>query len=269
MGSDPVCEAKRIAAYGQCETEKERRRLQCEADNAASKAACEAKMSTVQGGCEALKAGYAALTAAGSDYANVDSPDLTLSGNAAVCVSGLAFDPSSFRLTGNLGVEANARAQGHITFTPLNVLGKLTCFAPYDKALDIGVRVPSQPVEIDTTARLIDNGAEAAIDALISNPIHVRFPFGLIASSLASDPQFVIQCPIPGVASALRASTPDSWWPSAARGDLEEDIPDWKLNIDLIRKPVSVGTRQIEGVLKSDKMGIGGVFSISSRLTRN
>jgi hypothetical protein len=268
-GHDLGCEAGKVARKAACELEKKRRHDQCEVDKAANKASCEALKTSEKGACETLKESYKRLRAAGSDYANVESKDLLLSGIAKACVSSLVFDPKSLHLTANLSVEANAHADGHVRFTPLNVAGHLTCFAPFEKGLNLSAQVPAQPVQINSSARFLDTSTQAGIEAIVANPIHIRFPFANIAAQLAADPAFTIFCPIPGAATKLRASTPDKWWPRSARGDIEKDLPDLSLDVDLVKKPLHFGKRQVAGQLRNNKTGIGGVFSLTTKMARN
>ncbi len=261
-GNDPTCEARKVASKASCEVEKSRRKGQCEAEKAASKASCEALKSTEKGACESLKEGYKRLRATGSDFANVDSRDLVLSGNANVCLRDVKFDAAAFRLTAKLNVLAHAHATGHIKFTPLNVVGHMTCFAPYEKSLNLDSDVPSQDVQVDTTAKFVDNSTQATISARIADPIHIRFPFGAIASKLFADPSFTITCPIPGVAAGLRASTPDRWWPKQARGEIDRDLPDFIFSLDLVSRPTAIGAVKLRGVLRQNPQAIGGVFTM-------
>ena len=177
----------------------------------------------------------------------------------------MVFDPQSLHLTATLNVEANAHADGHIKFTPLNVAGHLTCFAPFEKGISLSAQVPPQPVQINTSAVFIDSSTQAGIAASLASPIHLRFPFANISAQLAADPGFTLDCPIPGAATKLRASTPDKWWPRAARGDIERDLPDLKLNVDLVKQPLHFGKKQLAGQLRNNKTGIGGVFNLTNR----
>jgi hypothetical protein len=264
-GNDPTCEAAKVAAKGSCEANKAAAKGSCEAQKSTKKAACEATKSAEKGACEGLKESYKRFRATGADYANVDSKDLRLSGVANVCVNSVAFDPQTLKLTGKLQVDAFASASGHVEFTPLNVAGHLTCFAPFNKQLNLRAQVPAQSVDINTTAKFVNDSTQVAIEAYFSNPIHIHFPFAVVAANLASDPEFTIFCPVPGAAMKLRASTPDNWWPREARGDIEHDLPDFRFDLDLVKKPVAVGDLGLTGKLRSNKAGIGAVFMIAGR----
>jgi hypothetical protein len=265
MGNDPTCEARKVANKGTCEANKSTQKAQCEAQKSATKAKCEATKSTEKTACEGLKASYKAVRATGADYADVGSKDLRLSGGGSACLNQLSFDPTNLKLTGTLAVTATARADGTINFIPLNVVGNFTCFAPFDEPLGISAEIPPQTVDIDTTAKYVDDSTQVSIDANFSNPIHLRLPFAIIAAKLASDPKFTIVCPVPGAAMKLRASTPDSWWPAKARGNIDRDLPDFRFDMDLVQKPIKAGDLRITGRLRSNKVGIGGVFALAKQ----
>ena len=132
------------------------------------------------------------------------------------------------------------------------------CFAPFDYSMSETVKVAPQPINIDTVAQLQSDANQIAIKSAITNPIHLRFPFRAIAEKLASDPKFQIFCPIPGVATKIRALTPDSWWPKVARGDIDKDLPSFSFNLDLLSKPIDVGGLALTGRLQRTEKGIGG-----------
>jgi hypothetical protein len=262
-GNDPICEARKVANKGTCETNKSVQKGQCEAEKSAEKAKCEAGKSGEKAACEGLKESYKRFRATGADYANIDSDDLHLSGGGNLCLNQIAFNPDQLSLTATLGISVIARADGHIKFTPLNVAGHLTCFAPFTEPLGLTAQIPTQSIGIDTSAKFIDDSTQVSIEANFSNPVHIRFPFASIAANLAGDPKFTIFCPVPGAAMKLRATTPDSWWPREARGDVDRDLPDLRFDIDLVQKPIKAGNLEIAGKLRSNKAGIGGVFTLN------
>ena len=259
-GHDLGCEAGKAARKLACETEKERRRVQCEADKVANKASCEALKQSEKDTCEGLKQAYKSLRGTGPDYANVDTDDLRLNGGARVCLNDIKLESQALRLTGKLQADGAASASGKITFTPLNVVGHVLCFTAFDYNLSETVRVTPQPIDIDTEAQLQSDAKSVAISAVITNPIHIQFPFRAIAAKLADNPKFQIECPIPGVATKLRVLTPDQWWPKIARGDIDKDFPSFNFNLDLFTKPIEAGGVPLSGSLQRTGLGIGGVF---------
>ncbi len=97
------------------------------------------------------------------------------------------------------------------------------------------------------------------------NPVRIRFPVASITQQLGTDAQFTIFCPIPGGIARARAVTPDSWWPKQARGDVERELPDFKFDLDLVKKPLAANGLQISGRLRSTPSGVGGVFTLSPK----
>jgi hypothetical protein len=261
-GHDLGCEAGKVARKLGCETDKEHRRLQCEAEKTATKVACEGIKQSEKDTCEGLKEAYKRLRGTGPDYANVDSNDLRLNGGAKICLNQIKFDSKTLHLTGTLQAEAATNATGKITFTPLNVLGHLACFAPFDFNLSETIRVAPQPINVDTFARLDTETGSIAIESVISNSVQIRFPFGAIAAKLAENPKFISSCPIPGVATQFRALTPDAWWPKVARGEIDKALPSFSFNLDLFTKPIDVDGLALLGRLKRTDTGIGAVFTV-------
>jgi len=262
-GNNPACELGKVQRKAACEAEKEGRRIKCEADKTTQKAACEALKSSEKVACEGFKGTYDAIRRTGADYANVDSKDFLVNGAAKVCLNELSFDPMALRLTGKLQIAANARASGHVKFTPLNIVGHVSCFAPVEKSLNLDASVPPQTIDFTTTTRFVDDSSQVSLEAKVVNPVLIRFPVASVAAKLASDTQFTIFCPIPGGLARARAVTPDQWLPKEARGDIRRELPEFKFDLDLVRKPLVANGLRITGRLRSSPSGVGGAFMLA------
>jgi len=224
-GHNLGCEAGKAARKLACETDKAKRRGDCEAEKTLKKGACETLKQSEKDACEGLKQAYKSLRGTGPDYANIDSDDLQLNGGAKVCLNEIKLESKALHLTGKLQAEGAASASGNIRFTPLSVVGHLLCFAAFDFHLSDTVTVTPQPIDIDTNAQVQADANLIAINAAITNPIHIQFPFRAIAAKLAADPKFQILCPIPGVAT-------------------------------------NAGGVRLSGTLQRTELGIGGVFHV-------
>jgi hypothetical protein len=263
-GHDAACEIGKPAKKAACELEKERRRIQCEAEKPVNQVSCEALKELEKGSCEGLKEAYKRLRGTGADYANIDSDDMRLTGDAKICLNEIKLASKTLRLTGKLHIEGGASADGNIKFTPLNVVGHVLCFADFSYHVSDTAAITPQVIDIDTSAQLGSGGNQASIDVAIADPIHIQFPFLAIAGKLAADPKFQIVCPIPGVATKLRILTPDQWWPKVARGDIAKDLPNFNFNLDPFTKPINAGGVALKGVLQHTDSGIGGVFHVAT-----
>lgn len=263
--NDPGCELGKKQRKASCELAKKTAHDACELDKSKNKAACEATKLTEKGACEAFKGSYDAIRRAGADYANVDSKNLVINGDARICINELTFDQAALSFKGKLQVAANAKASGDVKFTPLNIAGHATCFTPVEKPVNIETSVPPQDVEIEATANMVDDAAQLSLVAKIANPVRVRFPVGSVARKLAADDDFTIRCPVPGIATKVRAITPESWWPKEARGDIERELPDFRFELDFVKKPLVVNGLQISGNLRKTKAGVGGVFTLKAK----
>jgi hypothetical protein len=266
-GNDPTCEAGKVLRKGQCEAQKVALKAKCEADKEATNKLCELKKVTDKGVCETYKETYKRWRAAGPNFGNIESRDFLLSGTARACLNNVSLDDKDLRLRGKLTVQAKAHVDGHIKFTPLNVTGHTFCLAPYEKGIAADAEVPSQPVDVDTLAQFTDGVAKTAIQANFSNKIRIEFPFRSILMKFGSDPAFAITCPILETGILLRLATPDDWWPQAARGNLERDLPGLNVELDLVQKPVRAGDFVISGKLRRGPKGIGGTFTLSKKVT--
>ena len=252
-GNDPLCEARKGAA-----------RLACEARKVEKKAQCEAEKTILKGGCEFLKEGYKLVLATGQEYADVSSDDLTLRGDGQVCLRDPNFDAENLALSVNLAVQASVQATGSIKFRPLNVVGHaFTCFAPYDVSVAERVEVPPQEIGANSKVTFSDASSSVSAEVSFSNHIQVRLPVSTLTRQIALDPKFTIFCPIPSTLMKIRASTPDSWWPSQLRDDMEKELPGFRFDVALLQKPVTVGDLQFTGQLRRNANGFGGQFALA------
>ncbi len=264
-GNDPTCEIRKVHRKAACEVEKKARHDRCEAQKSTQKVACEAIKKTETVACEGFKGTYDAVRRSGADYANVNSKDLLINGAAKICLSELKFDPAALRLDGKLNVSVNMRASGHVKFTPLNLVGHASCFAPVETPLTLNASVPAQNIEFTTATNFLDDRSQVSVEAKVLHPIRIRFPLASIAARLSTDAQFTIFCPIPGGLAKVRAVTPDSWWPRQARGDVEREIPDLKIDLDIVKRPIEANGLKLTGRLRSTPAGVGGVFIVSPK----
>jgi hypothetical protein len=162
-----------------------------------------------------------------------------------------------------LTIAGAANAKGAITFMPLNI-GHVVCVKEYKAALNISAAVPTQTVQIDTTVRLVSDSTSAGVDVNVANPIRVLVPFEKFVEQLAKDEKFIVSCPIPATAAAVRIATPDRWWPRTARGIIDREIPPTALDLDVVQKPVTATGLQLTGKLKRTDKGFGGTFKATS-----
>src|SRR5262249_36053279 len=139
------------------------------------------------------------------------------------------------------------------------------CFAPFDYNVSETVSITPQRLEINAVSQFQNDANQITISTAIADPIHLRFPFRAITEKLATDPKFQIFCPIPGVATRLRALTPQAWWTDFARDDVVKDLPSFSFNLDLFRKPIDIGGVAVAGRVHRTERGIGGVFTAATR----
>lgn len=256
------CEVNKTAAKADCERLKSQEKGQCELEKSSEKALCEAGKTAEKGACETFKDAYKRFRATGGDYGNVDSNDLTIAGSAGICVQTVSFNAKETKIKLNLVAQAHAIAVGTIKFTPLNVAGHLTCLAPFSHKLAVEADVPSQQVEIDTSALYVADKSKVSLTASVSAPISLRIPVSSIVQRLVMDPAFAIECPIPHTAMVIRVATPDRWWPKEARGDIQKEVPALKFELDIIQKPEKAGNLRLAGALLHSNKGTGGVFTV-------
>ncbi|WP_339036312.1 hypothetical protein WHZ78_02420 [Bradyrhizobium symbiodeficiens] len=259
---EPGCLARRGAAKLSCETGKTSRRIACETEKEAKRIACEGQKVTERGVCETFRTSYDAFRRLGTDYGNVSSDNLTLSGDARICLSNAVLQPTNLKLTASLTAALNAKANGTIKFLPLN-LGHLACFSEHKESFDVGASVPQQMLNVDTTAQIVNDGSTIGVAINVANPVRFLFPVEAIVSKLAEDKKFSIVCPIPSTAATIRVITPDRWWPREARGIFDRNLPAFAFDADVIKKPVEAGGLKLAGRLKKTDSGVGGIFTVS------
>jgi hypothetical protein len=265
-----LCELNKGTRKADCERLKSQEKGLCELEKTGSKSMCESLKGMGKPACEVLKAGYAGIRSGGSDFANVDSEDMTLNGSADVCLGSISLTtkgetPLSVPITefaAKLSGSAQAKIAGLIKFTPLGIAGHALCFAEFQKRVDETARVPTQSADIRVTASFADDPNRVFLKISVPSTIKVSFPVSNIAFKLATDPSFALTCPVGDILAKVRAVTPEKWWPAALRGDIEKEFPPVSFEYDVVKAVTEAGKVKLVGALQHTSRGVGATFSI-------
>lgn len=180
-----ACDGKNTADHAACMAQKASEKLQCETGKKAWMVDCEQIKSRTKLTCEAEKEAFKRLSHSGK-FANLD---IRYQGTAAakVCVSGLNISEQLDAVTISFAVAGDADIDTNLKFTPLDIVGHLTCPIPWTEARNFHASIPAQDVRLDAKAKGKDSGGlreyEIAIDKLALKMVVKPSPSELILTS--------------------------------------------------------------------------------------
>ncbi|TIX55085.1 MAG: hypothetical protein E5V28_24740 [Mesorhizobium sp.] len=173
-GNDPTCEFNKAAQNkiydadyalrkADCERLKTQERVQCEAEKAGERALCET-------GKEALK-----RIARTGNFANLDG-SFQGRGKLGVCLESFQLANDLSRVDLSVGATGQVKADVSLKFTPLDIVGHLTCQAPWTEKQTFDATVPNTSIPISSTIEL--NSLEGA-STIGFNVAEIKFPLQL------------------------------------------------------------------------------------------
>ena len=105
-------------------------------------------------------------------------------------------------------------------------------------------------------------GDRVGMVGTVTHPIRVELPFESLLQQLATDPDFIISCPVLNTAATVRLLTPDQWWPREARGKIDVSAPELSLEFNLVQKPPKIGGYKLRGPVSEGAAGVVGDFTL-------
>lgn len=217
------------------EAENIRRRTQANADVAAcqiaeasKKGVCELGKEAARVLCEGAKAGLKIL---GPNFGRVDA-DLKLKTNGVqVCLRDFALSPALDKVQFALDVQGKALADVNVKFTPLDIVGHLTCPFPWSKAQTFEASLRDSRLGISSPMQFVVEKGVARVD-FATEPLTVK---GKLSQSpveyLLNSPAMSVACPIVNAAKPLVVTlTP---FVKELRGDIDYTLPQQKATLDL------------------------------------
>jgi hypothetical protein len=161
-GNDPACEIAKAVENERCRVEAAGRRLDCERLKAQEKATCELEKSGEKVLCEAGKEALKRLARTGK-FGDVEAGVNARTENFRICMRSFALTPDLTAVRAKLDVEGNASGDVSLKFTPLDIVGHLTCQAPFTENRSFQGALRNSEVTIASDLRLAAGAGAATV----------------------------------------------------------------------------------------------------------
>ncbi|MEM7101239.1 MAG: hypothetical protein AAF541_23455 [Pseudomonadota bacterium] len=155
-GNDPICEASKAAQNAIYQTDYNARVLDCNRIREMRRVACMAEKATEKALCETGKEVVKRINRTGN-FANLGGAVEGV-GTLNACLGDIRIDEGLTKVEANLSVAGRAKVDASLKFVPLDIVGHLTCQAPFteDRVLEVDVSKTS----IGVSASLVDSGLD-------------------------------------------------------------------------------------------------------------
>lgn len=163
-GNDPFCEAGKKVQNDIYEADYAREKLACEAAKTTAKATCEAAKTAEKASCEAGKTALKTACEAGKEVikrlsrtGNFANVDLTVGGQGAIkgCFRNLNLANDLSAITLDVVAQGGAKADVHLKFTPLDIVGHMACQVPWTDDQSFRATMPAQSIPVDVKMRYV------------------------------------------------------------------------------------------------------------------
>ena len=133
---------------------------------AINKGKCEAAKSTKKGLCETAKGGVDLIAHTGN-FANIDGSFGEGTASMKTCFQRVVFSPALDKVDLFLTVGGQGSANTYLKFTPLDIVGHLTCQAPWTENKRVSVTIPDQPLNLSAIVKYGDEPGSLIFSTII------------------------------------------------------------------------------------------------------
>ncbi|WP_444996696.1 hypothetical protein [Aliikangiella sp. IMCC44359] len=202
-GNDPICETAKAAQNAAYAADAAARKLDCERIKEQNRMICEAEKAAEKGLCETAKGALNAIGRTGN-FANVKA-DIGIKGDAKLCLTHTTFDPQMSEINAGIRVSGRLSTNVDFEFTPLDIIGHLTCPFPWTEDYKVTATMKAQSLAIQSNVNLEVDGSRGRYEYTV-DPIKVDLaldppPANLLLEILGST-NMSMACPVVGVAVA-------------------------------------------------------------------
>lgn len=192
-GNDPLCETAKAAQNAIYVTDANLRKADCDRLRATETAGCQAEVAGQRALCETGKATLQQIAKSGN-FANIDV-DTQLSGDSLkACVSDFSFNSSLSRVALGLTVTGDVNADVKVDFTPLDIVGHLTCAVPWSesRSFTASLRDGRLPFDVALKINSVEDGYQLSFE---TEPITIKTKISPGPTEwLLTSPRLLLSC---------------------------------------------------------------------------
>ena len=264
-GNLPWCEAAKAAQNAIYLADANQRKAACDAGAVADRAVCETEKTGIKALCEAGKGALNAIAHTGN-FANIDTDTHLRTGGMKICLRDFNMSTDLDKVQFALDVTGQAQADINVKFTPLDIMGHLTCQFPWSKAQTFDASLRQSRLGIASDLRLVMDGDKAKVNfATVELPIQAHLSPSPM-EYLVNSPAMILSCPIMrGIAPLVVVMTP---FIKELRGDIDTTLPSYKGSLDLALPSQTVGGYTLRGVARPTELAlvvVGTVVATAGR----
>lgn len=156
-GNEPTCEIAKAAQNAVYTADANLRKADCDRLREMETLSCQAEVAGAKLLCETGKETLKVLKHTGN-FANLDVEADVQARDVKVCMKDLSLSPGLDRVALKLGVKGRADVDVGLKFTPLDIIGHLTCQWPWTDNKQFSADVPQQDVSFDAAMAIHTDG---------------------------------------------------------------------------------------------------------------
>ena len=194
-GNDPICETAKAAQNLVYIADANLRKADCDRLRETERATCDIEKVGERTLCETKKLRLTSIAATGN-FANVDTETQFKTNGLKVCLRDFTLSSNFDKVQFALDVSGEASADIGVKFTPLDIVGHLTCLFPWNKSQTFKASLRDSRLLISSDITLVTEGEEARADfAIAALPVKARLQPSP-TEYLLNNPEMILSCPI-------------------------------------------------------------------------
>ena len=236
-GNDPFCEAAKAAQNAIYAADAAGKKADCERLKAQEKLICEGEKTGEKLLCEAGKEALKRLSRTGK-FGNVDATVRGRAEGLRICLKTFALSPGLDTVQLAVNATGTATADVNLKFIPLDIVGHLTCQAPFTESRSFQATLRESTIPLSAGISVTDEGARPRLTLAVPS---TSFSLRLQPSPtefLLTSPNMTIAC------QGLNLLKPIVLAASAFVPELRGDI-DYKLDPQVVSMDLPLPTQQI------------------------
>jgi hypothetical protein len=245
-GNDPFCETAKAAENARCQAEAAGRKLDCERLREQERLTCEGEKAGEKLLCETGKEALGRLARTGK-FGILEAGVRAKADAVRVCMKSFALSPDLAHVRLELAIDGEASADVSMKFTPLDIVGHLTCQAPFTESRSFRASLRRSDVTVESDIHLTADAAGAHATLKVrENTVPVRLQPGPTEFLLTS-PNLTLACQglnlIKPLAVVLTPFVPQ------LRGEIDQKIKEREITFDLAVPEQTVGDLTVKGTV--------------------
>jgi len=240
------------------------RQVDCDRLRAQENAACGLQKAADKGLCEAKKGVLNALKRTGN-FANVDVDARAGTDNLKICLRNFNMSPNLDSVHFALDVQGKGKASVNVKFTPLEIVGRLTCPFSWSKEEDFEATLRDSRLSISSDVQLVTDKDKTRLEFTVAElPVKAKLSPSPI-EWLTNNPSMTVSCPIINAAKPLAVAL--SPFIKELRGEIDYRLQAQKVSYEVALPTQSIGDTKLASkvIFTGPALVVTGTFSSAKK----